>query len=255
MREVLIDPDRTDDFRAARRRAVPHGDRPRHVRADRLRRRRLGRRADLDRRARLDRAADGLRARQGPRPRAHRRRHRLDDEPRHRRRGGREVRRGRQPARARTSTTSPKTVPTLPARARGTCQRHGLPADRLPGVQADGLPAPARDGAPVGAALPGRRHRPDRARARRRADVPDVDHELHLAGRHRAPRLRVGDDEARRRLRALPGGLRAPRHRDLRDARAQGRQALRAPETEKTRAWRKILEQTTGALLRQSASD
>ena len=48
--------------------------------------------------------------------------------------------------------------------------------------------------------------------------------------------------------------LRAPRHRDLGHARAQGRQALRRPRREQTRAWRKILEQTTGALLRQSGS-
>ena len=50
--------------------------------------------------------------------------------------------------------------------------------------------------------------------------------------------------------------LRAPRHRDLGHARAQGRQALRRrEEQEKTRAWRRILEQTTGTLLRQSASE
>ena len=36
------------------------------------------------------------------------------------------------------------------ARARAPRQRHGLPADRLPGVQAAGLPAPARDGARSG---------------------------------------------------------------------------------------------------------
>ncbi len=84
-------------------------------------------------------------------------------------------------------------------------QRHGPPADRLPGVQADGLPAPARDGQAVGGALPGRRHRPDRARAQRRADVPDVDHELHQARGHRAPRLPVGDAEARVRLRRTSG--------------------------------------------------
>ena len=79
-------------------RALPRGDRPRHLRADRLRRQRLGRRPDLDRRARVDRAADGLQAGPRPRPRADRRRHRLDDQPRHRRRGGREVHRGGQPA-------------------------------------------------------------------------------------------------------------------------------------------------------------
>ena len=46
-------------------RALPRGHGPRHLRADRLRRRRLGRRADLARRARLDGAADGLQARPG----------------------------------------------------------------------------------------------------------------------------------------------------------------------------------------------
>ena len=56
------------------------------------------------------------------------------------------------------------------------------------------------------------------------------DHELRLAGRHRPPRLPVGDAEARRGLRPLQGDLRAPRHRDLGHARAQGRQALRRRE-------------------------
>ena len=44
-----------------------------------------------------------------------------------------------------------------------------------------------------------------------------------------------------------------PRHRDLGHARAQGRRATSRAEKEKTRAWRRILEQTTGTLLRQSA--
>jgi hypothetical protein len=34
-----------------------------------------------------------------------------------------------------------------------------------------------------------------------------------------------------------------------------GARGRRQAEREKTRAWRKILEQTTGALLRQSGSD
>ena len=99
-RACSSDPDRTDDFRAARATSC------------------TSRATDLDtcerivfgadgwddvpistRRARLDRAADGLQAGRGQRPRARRRRHRLDDERRHRRRGGREVRRRRQPAR------------------------------------------------------------------------------------------------------------------------------------------------------------
>jgi predicted acylesterase/phospholipase RssA len=78
-----------------------------------------------------------------------------------------------------------------------------------------------------GGPLPGRRHRAHRARAQRRADVPDLDHELHQAHRHRPPRLPVGHAEARRGLRQLPRRVRAPRHRDLRHAGAQGGQALR----------------------------
>ena len=65
VRTVLADPDRTDDFRLLEHRALPGGDRPRHVRADRARRRGLGRRPDLARRARLGGAADGLRAGRG----------------------------------------------------------------------------------------------------------------------------------------------------------------------------------------------
>ena len=60
---------------------------------------------------------------------------------------------------------------------------HGLPEDRLPDVQAARLPAPARDGAPVAGPLPGRRHRADRARARRRDDVPDEHPQLRVAAR------------------------------------------------------------------------
>ena len=162
----------------ARQRALPRRDRPRHLRAHRLRRRGLGRRPDLRRPC-------------APRPRC-----RWSTSPS--RSSDRELVDG-----GIVSTTNldiaveagAKFVvvvnPLVPyvndftsesrrcSRHRAAPrQRHGLPADRLPGVQADGLPAPARDGAPVGAALPGRRHRPDRARARRRADVPDVDHEL-----------------------------------------------------------------------------
>ena len=49
--EVLSDPDRTNDFRHARARALPDRDRPRHDRAHRPRRGRVGRRADLHRRS------------------------------------------------------------------------------------------------------------------------------------------------------------------------------------------------------------
>ena len=47
---------------------------------------------------------------------------------------------------------------------------------------------------------PGRRHHPDRARGQRRADVPDERDELHLPGRRRPTRLPVGHAEARQRL-------------------------------------------------------
>ncbi len=63
--------------------------------------------------------------------------------------------------------------------------------------------------------------------ADRRTDVPDLDDELHLPRRDRAPRLRVGDQAASRRIRPLPGRRRAPRPGHLRQARAQGRRALR----------------------------
>ena len=111
-------------------------------------------------------------------------------------------------------------------------ERHGPRPDRLPDVQAPGLPAPARDGAALGAEVPGRRHPPDRARARRRADVPDVDHGLHQARGDRPPRLPVGHAEARGGLRDLSRRPRPPRHRDLGHARAQGRQARHPREGE-----------------------
>ena len=191
-------------------------------------------------------------ARQGPR--ARRRRHRLDHQPRHRGRGGREVRRRRQPARALRQRLHRRRSRRCSARARAHVSDMGFPQI---GYQAFKLLAYQRlheMARAVGAALPGRRHRPDRARARRRADVPDVDHELHQPRRHRPPRLPVGDAQARR-------GLRRRFARDLRAAtasRSPPRACARSSSTSRprrssTRAWRKILEQTTGALLRQSA--
>ena len=47
--------------------------------------------------------------------------------------------------------------------------------------------------------------------------------------------------------------LRQARHRDLGHAGAQGNPPVRPRSSERTRAWRRIFEQTTGALLRQSA--
>ena len=216
---------------------------------------RLGRRPDLDRRARVDRAADGLQAGQGPRPRAHRRRHRLDHQPRHRRRGGREVRRRGQPARAlRQRLHRARSRRLLGSRPRAR-QRHGPPADRLPGVQADGLPAPARDGAPVGAALPGRRHRADRARARRRADVPDVDHELHRARRHRPPRLRVGHAASSPRTTTTSArSASATASRSPRRACARSSSTSR-PSRRRRAPGARSSSRRRGSLLRQSSSE
>ena len=53
--------------------------------------------------------------------------------------------------------------------------------------------------------------------------------------RRRPARLPVGHAEARQRLPALQADLRAPRDRDLRDPRAQGRQALRGRAREDSR--------------------
>ena len=83
----------------ARPRALPDRDRPRHLRADRLRRGGLGRRADLEGDRVLDRAADRLQAGRAEGPPARRRRHPLDHQRRHRGREGRQVHRRRQPAR------------------------------------------------------------------------------------------------------------------------------------------------------------
>ena len=210
-------------------RAVPGRHRPRHVRADRARRRGLGRRADLLRGARVGGAPDGLPAAPAQGPRAGRRRDRLDHEPGHRRRGRGEADRCRQSAgavRERLHEGDPDAV--RHARAPGV--GHGLPEDRLPDVQAAGLPAPARGGADVARALPGRRHRADRARHRRRADVPDEHPRLPLAARGGAPRLPVRDGEAGGRLRGVARDLRAPRHQAVGHARAQGRAPLRGRE-------------------------
>ncbi len=57
------------------------------------------------------------------------------------------------------------TVNTVRGSARAPGVRHGLRPDRLPGVQARRPPAAARTGQELGGALPGRRHRADRARA------------------------------------------------------------------------------------------
>ena len=104
-------------------------------------------------------------------------------------------------------------------------------------------------------ALPGRRHRPDRAGARRRADVPDEHPQLRVADRRRPPRLPLGDRQARGRLRGVARGR--PSATGSRSPRTRVKKVVEhyAAEKERTRAWRRILEQTTGTLLRQSAGD
>ena len=98
------------------------------------------------------------------------------------------------------------------------------------------------------------RHHPHRARAQRRTDVPDQRHELHLAGRHRAPWIPVGDAQAGQRLSPVQADLRPARDR-VSGTRVQQVVKHFETEREKTRAWRKILEQTTSTLLRQSAQE
>ena len=179
---------------------------------------------------------------------------RLDHQPRHRGRGGREVHRRRQPARAvrqRLLEGDPDAV----RHARAPGLGHGLPEDRLPDVQAARLPAPARDGAPVGGALPGRRHRPDRARARRRADVPDEHPQLRLAAsRSPATASSPSPSSSPRTTTTCARSASATASRSPPRACARSSRHFSA-EKEKTRAWRRILEQTTGTLLRQSAGD
>ena len=150
VRTVLSGPGPHRRLPPARERALPRRDRPRHVRADRARRRGLGRRPDLAAPCAASTALPMVyKPHRGQGPRAGRRRHRLDHEPRHRGRGGREVHRRRQPARAvrqRLLEGDPDAV----RHARPPGLGHGLPEDRLPDVQAARLPAPARDGRAAG---------------------------------------------------------------------------------------------------------
>ena len=129
--------------------------------------------------------------------------------------------------------------------------RHGLPADRLPDVQAAGSPAPARGGRALAGEVPGRRHHPDRARPQRRADVRDEHHELHEARGHRPARLesvtlKLAEDYENLKSVCAKHGI------EISATRVRKVVRKFEEEREKTAAWRRILEQTTGALLRQS---
>ena len=120
----------------ARPRALPDRDRPRHLRADRLRRGRLARRADLQGGRVLDRAADRLQAGRPEGPPAGRRRHPLDHQRRHRGREGRQVHRRRQPPgplRQRLREDDPDRL----RQPRAPRLRHGPAGDRQPDLPPD----------------------------------------------------------------------------------------------------------------------
>ena len=104
-------------------------------------------------------------------------------------------------------------------------------------------------------ALPGRRHRPDRARARRRADVPDEHPQLH--SRIAVARHGFHSVTAEARRAATTSGARSPPRHGIQISATRVRKVVKhySAEKEKTRAWRRILEQTTGTLLRQSAGE
>ena len=227
---VLSDPDRTDDFRVLENElylAATDLDTCERIvfGADGL-----GRRADLDRRPRLHRAADGLQAGRGQGPRAGRRRHRLDDQRRHRGRGGREVRRRRQPARPVRQRLQEEDPDARSARARAACSDMGFPQI---GYQSFKLLAYQR------------LHEIARQWEERYPGVdivliePEPDDELMFQTSimnftSRVDIARHGFEsvtlQARQGLRHFRDDLRAPRHRDLGHARAQGRQALRRRE-------------------------
>ena len=242
VREALSEDGRTDDFRLLEQRALPGRHRPRHLRADRPRRRGLGRRADLEPRSRASTALPMVYAPVRVRgPRARRRRHRLDHQPRHRRRGGREVHRRRQPLVPYVNDFA-KTIPTLFGTRVRRVSDMGFPKI---GNQTFKLLAYQRlheMAGQLGGALPGRRHRPGRARARRRADVPD-EHPQLLASRVDVARhgfesvtLKLAKDYDQLREVAAATASRSPRrgcarscaHFEVRRAREDPRLAARS---------------------------
>ena len=115
-------------------------------------------------------------------------------------------------------------------------------------------PAPPR-GSRLAGGVPGRRHHPDRARARRRADVRHLDPRLLEPPRDRQARLRVGHAEARPRLRPLPDDRRAPRASRSRSGGSATCSSRSSATARRLSAWRRVLEQTTSALLRQQPAD
>ncbi len=83
-------------------------------------------------------------------------------------------------------------------------------------------------------------------------DASHLDHGLQGPPADRQARFRVGDPPSRPRLRALPRDRRAPRHRDLRRPDRARARSGRARAGIHTLLWRRVFEQTTGALLKET---
>ena len=188
-------------------------------------------------------------------PRVHRRRHPLDDERRHRGRARRQVHRRRQPDRAlRQRLLQARSRPSS-APASGASPTWASPAIGNQVVPAALPRPPAPRGRGLGGGVPRRRHHPDRARARRRADVRHLDHGLLGAARRspstassRSPCKLARDYD---RYKAI-----AERHGIEISAR-RVHHVLEQVERERDEmsAWRRVLEQTTAALLRQQPAE
>ena len=252
VRRILSDPDRSDDFRLLDERAVPRRHRPRHLRAGRVRIRRLGRRPDLQGGERVQCPADDLQAGARSATTSSRRRPRLDDEPRHRGRGRGQVHRRRQPAGALHQRSSRSSSATSPAPARGGCRTWAF---RTIGYQAFKLIAHQR------------LHELARRWEERYPGVdiiliePDSSDELMFQtsvmnftsrvdiARHgfQSVTLKLANDYPRYKRICARHGL------DISATRVRNVVKHFEAEREPTRAWRKILEQTTSTLLRQSA--
>ena len=128
-----------------------------------------------------------------------------------------------------------KVIPTMLGSRVRRVARHGLPADRLPGLQAARPPAPARGGGALAEKAPG-------------VDIiliePDPNDELMfetniLNFTRRVEIARHGFESVTLKLapglRRAEGHLREARHRDLGDARQQGRQEVRRGAREDSR--------------------
>ena len=98
-----------------------------------------------------------------------------------------------------------KDIPTITGSRARRVSDMGIVAIAQPDLPPALPRPPAPRGRDLGGALPRRRHHPDRARARRRAHVRHLDPRLPRPAADRQARVRVGDPEARPRLRPLQG--------------------------------------------------